>query len=232
MALVSVDYSEFETLKNRVKELEETVKEKDKAIASLKDGSRVIIRKEVQIEYIKGFDPFERTHGSAVDNSLYSHDEKPRRTVETSESYVNFEDVRLKVEEYMKSDIERSIRDRNETRDRYQSLVEEYEKKKKEFEDKEKSLKDEYDKKKADVISKYEKKSDEIKDGYLSMAESYKQTMDAKYKLYIRKAGCLRIIDERAKQALSLFHANRFFKPKGVDNLLEEIIRKCEECGD
>lgn len=51
MAVVNVDYSEFETLKNRVKELEETVKEKDKTIASLKDGSRVIIRKEVQIEY-------------------------------------------------------------------------------------------------------------------------------------------------------------------------------------
>lgn len=53
MAIVNVDYSEFETLKNRVKELEETVKEKDKTIASLKDGSRVIIRKEVQIEYAR-----------------------------------------------------------------------------------------------------------------------------------------------------------------------------------
>ena len=58
MAVVNVDYSEFETLKNRVKELEETVKEKDKTIASLKDGSRVIIRKEVQIEYERYRDPF------------------------------------------------------------------------------------------------------------------------------------------------------------------------------
>lgn len=58
MAIVNVDYSEFETLKNRVKELEETVKEKDKTIASLKDGSRVIIRKEVQIEYERFSEPF------------------------------------------------------------------------------------------------------------------------------------------------------------------------------
>lgn len=59
MAVVNVDYSEFETLKNRVKELEETVKEKDKTIASLKDGSRVIIRKEVQIvEYERYHAPF------------------------------------------------------------------------------------------------------------------------------------------------------------------------------
>lgn len=58
MAVVNVDYSEFETLKNRVKELEETVKEKDKTIASLKDGSRVIIRKEVQIEYETFSEPY------------------------------------------------------------------------------------------------------------------------------------------------------------------------------
>lgn len=60
MAVVNVDYSEFETLKNRVKELEETVKEKDKTIASLKDGSRVIIRKEVQIEYETFSEPYRR----------------------------------------------------------------------------------------------------------------------------------------------------------------------------
>lgn len=65
MAVVNVDYSEFETLKNRVKELEETVKEKDKTIASIKDGSRVIIRKEVQVEYERY--PFDRIDGSQTD---------------------------------------------------------------------------------------------------------------------------------------------------------------------
>ena len=90
MAVVNVDYSEFETLKNRVKELEETVKEKDKTIASLKDGSRVIIRKEVQIEYETFSEPYRRLRGIDKD-PLYSQDDKPRRTVETSESYLGFE---------------------------------------------------------------------------------------------------------------------------------------------
>lgn len=36
MAIVNVDYSEFETLKNRVKELEEALVKKDKTITSLK----------------------------------------------------------------------------------------------------------------------------------------------------------------------------------------------------
>lgn len=116
MAVVNVDYSEFETLKNRVKELEETVKEKDKTIASLKDGSRVIIRKEVQVEYERFSDPFRRM-GDIDKDPLYSQDDKPRRTVETSESYLGFEDVRLKVEDKMKDEINRSIKQRDYSRE-------------------------------------------------------------------------------------------------------------------
>lgn len=71
MAKVYVDYSEFETLKNRVKELEETVKEKDKTIASLKDGSRVIIRKEVQIEYETFSEPYRRLRGIDKDPLIH-----------------------------------------------------------------------------------------------------------------------------------------------------------------
>lgn len=128
MAIVKVDYSEFETLKNRLKELEETVKEKDKTIASLKDGSRVIIRKEVQVEYERS--TFDRIFGSQTDH-LYSRDDKPRRTVETSESYLGFEDVRLKVEDQMKDEINRSIKQRDASRESYESSVQEYKEKKK-----------------------------------------------------------------------------------------------------
>lgn len=130
MAVVNVDYSEFETLKNRVKELEETVKEKDKTIASLKDGSRVIIRKEVQIEYERYRDPFYEMGGIDKD-PLYSQDDKPRRTVETSESYLGFEDVRLKVEDKMKDEINRSIKQRDDSRESYESSVQEYKEKEK-----------------------------------------------------------------------------------------------------
>lgn len=154
MAVVNVDYSEFETLKNRVKELEETVKEKDKTIASLKDGSRVIIRKEVQIEYERFSDPFCRMGGNDKD-PLYSQDDKPRRTVETSESYLGFEDVRLKVEEQMKDEIKRSIKQRDDSRESYESSVQKYKEKEKKLDDKEKSLNDEYAKKEAALISEY-----------------------------------------------------------------------------
>lgn len=148
MAVVNVDYSEFETLKNRVKELEETVKEKDKTIASLKDGSRVIIRKEVQVEYERFSDPFRRMGGIDKD-PLYSQDDKPRRTVETSESYLGFEDVRLKVEDKMKDEINRSIKQRDYSRESYESSAQKYKEKEKKLDDKEKSLYDEYAKKRS-----------------------------------------------------------------------------------
>lgn len=204
MAVVNVDYSEFETLKNRVKELEETVKEKDKTIASIKDGSRVIIRKEVQVEYERY--PFDRIDGSQTD-PFFSRDDKPRHTIETSESYLGFEDVRLKVEEQMKDEVKRSIKQRDDARESYESSVQEYKEKEKKLDEKEKALE-------ADFLDK---------------GKAYKRQLEADYKTYKNQAGRLPLIYKNAKEALSLLNANRFFKPKGVESILAQIIQKCED---
>lgn len=228
MAKVYVDYSEFETLKNRVKELEETVKEKDKTIASLKDGSRVIIRKEVQIEYETFSEPFRRLRGIDKD-PLYSQDDKPRRTVETSESYLGFEDVRLKVEDKMKDEINRSIKQRDDSRESYESSVQKYKEKEKKLEDKEKSLNDKYAKKEAALISEYKEKEEALEAAYLDKGKAYKRQLEADYKSYKNRAGYLSSIYDNAKEAMSLLNANRFFKPKGVESILAQIIQKCEQ---
>ena len=228
MAVVNVDYSEFETLKNRVKELEETVKEKDKTIASLKDGSRVIIRKEVQIEYETFSEPYRRLRGIDKD-PLYSQDDKPRRTVETSESYLGFEDVRLKVEDKMKDEINRSIKQRDASREDYESRIDRYNKKEKELDDKEKSLKDKYANKEAALISEYKEKEKALEADYLDKGKAYKRQLEADYKSYKNQAGRLPLINKNAKEALSLLNANRFFKPKGVESILAQIIQKCEQ---
>lgn len=228
MAIVNVDYSEFETLKNRVKELEETVKEKDKTIASLKDGSRVIIRKEVQIEYERLSEQILRMRG--IDKKpLYSQDDKPRRTVETSESYLGFEDVRLKVEEHMKDEVKRSIQQRDESRAHYDSSVQRYNEKEKKLDAKKKSLEDMYAQKKADLISEYKEKGKALEADYLAKGKAYKQQLDVDYNYYIKKAGRLLSISDSAREALSLLNANRFFKPKGVESILAQIIQKCEQ---
>lgn len=226
MAVVNVDYSEFETLKNRVKELEETVKEKDKTIASLKDGSRVIIRKEVQIEYERS--TFDIICGSQTVH-LYSRDDKPRRTVETSESYLGFEDVRLKIEDQMKDEINRSIKQRDDSRESYESSVQEYKEKEKKLAYKEKSLDDEYAKKQEALISEYKEKEEALEAAYLDKGKAYKRQLEADYKSYKNQAGRLPLINKNAKEALSLLNANRFFKPKGVESILAQIIQKCEQ---
>lgn len=228
MAVVNVDYSEFETLKNRVKELEETVKEKDKTIASLKDGSRVIIRKEVQIEYERYRDPFYEMGGIDKD-PLYSQDDKQRRTVETSESYLGFEDVRLKVEDKMKDEINRSIKQRDDSRESYESSVQKYKEKEKKLDDKEKALNDKYAKKEAALISEYKEKEEALEAAYLDKGKAYKRQLEADYKSYKNRAGYLSSIYDNAKEALSLLNANRFFKPKGVESILAQIIQKCEQ---
>lgn len=228
MAVVNVDYSEFETLKNRVKELEETVKEKDKTIASLKDGSRVIIRKELQIEYETFSEPYRRLCGIDKD-PLYSRDDKPRRTVETSESYLGFEDVRLKIEDQMKDEINRSIKQRDDSRESYESSVQEYKEKEKKLAYKEKSLDDEYAKKQEALISEYKEKEEALEADYLDKSKAYKRQLEADYKSYKNQAGRLPLINKNAKEALSLLNANRFFKPKGVESILAQIIQKCEQ---
>lgn len=228
MAVVNVDYSEFETLKNRVKELEETVKEKDKTIASLKDGSRVIIRKEVQIEYETFSEPYRRLRGIDKD-PLYSQDDKPRRTVETSESYLGFEDVRLKVEDKMKDEINRSIKQRDDSRESYESSVQKYKEKEKKLAYKEKSLDDEYAKKEEALISEYKEKEKALEADYLDKGKAYKRQLEADYKSYKNRTGYLSSIYDNAKEALSLLNANRFFKPKGVESILAKIIQKCEQ---
>ena len=206
--------------------LEETVKEKDKTIASLKDGSRVIIRKEVQVEYERSV--FDRIDGSQTDH-LYSRDDKPRRTVETSESYLGFEDVRLKVEDKMKDEINRSIKQRDDSRESYESSVQKYKEKEKKLDNKEKSLNDEYAKKQAALISEYKEKEEALEAAYLDKGKAYKRQLEADYKSYKNQAGRLPLINKNAKEALSLLNANSFFKPKGVESILAQIIQKCEQ---
>lgn len=50
MALVNVDLSEYDAIRNRVSELEEQVKELKEDNASLKQNAKVILRKETVIE--------------------------------------------------------------------------------------------------------------------------------------------------------------------------------------
>ncbi len=108
MAVVNVDLSEYDAIRKRNSELEEQVKELKKLNESLKGGSKVILRKETVIERKVDAPSFSHRTGMPILKQCIRRDE-----VESSESYVNFEDVRLKVEQAMQDEVNRSIHDRN-----------------------------------------------------------------------------------------------------------------------
>lgn len=113
MAVVNVDLSEYDAIRKRNSELEEQVKELKKLNESLKGGSKVILRKETVLEHetdVPGYGPA----GLPTYKRRVSRD-----VIESSESYVNFEDVRLKVEQAMKDEINRSIDSRDYERHSY-----------------------------------------------------------------------------------------------------------------
>lgn len=109
MAIVNVDLSEYDAIRKRNSELEEQVKELKKLNDSLKQGAKVILRKETVVEVNVPRSRYGRFEPD------FDMEEKPttRRTIESSESYVNFEDVRLKVENAMQDEVKRSIYDRD-----------------------------------------------------------------------------------------------------------------------
>lgn len=107
MAIVNVDLSEYDAIRKRNSELEEQVKELKKLNDSLKQGAKVILRKETVVERKVDVPTYDRRSGLPTYKQCMCRD-----IVESSESFVNFEDVRLKVEQAMQDEVNRSIHDR------------------------------------------------------------------------------------------------------------------------
>lgn len=161
MAVVNVDLSEYDAIRKRNSELEEKVKELKKLNESLKSGSKVILRKETVVieRFFRKRSIYDDMfyHQPTEDNTCTEN----RHTLEPSESYVNFEDVRFKVEQAMQDEVNRSINDRNQEKQAYvemkNKLVNEQVGMKsnlqKEYEKKAKDLEEEYHRKECDFVS-------------------------------------------------------------------------------
>lgn len=192
MAVVNVDLSEYDAIRKRNSELEEQVKELKKVIETLKGGSKVILRKETTLVFNKP-----RTLWGD-----YEDEEPQRKTIDSSESYVNFEDVRLKVEQAMQDDVNRSIHDRNMEKQAYA--------------DKKNKLDNEYNGRKANLKKEYEKKTKDLEEEYLRK----------EYDFESEKQRVLNLLPKINKLATDLHDdlVNRFFMPKRAVVLAEAII--------
>lgn len=201
MAIVNVDLSEYDAIRKRNSELEEQVKELKKLNDSLKEGAKVILRKETVVEVNVPRPRFGRFEPG------FDMEEKPitRRTIESSESYVNFEDVRLKVENAMQNEIKRSIHDRDCERRAYV--------------DERNKLEDKYNGMKADLKKTYEKKEKELEEKYARMTGEFEA----------KRLRILNMLPKIAAMATDLRdELNKcFFKPKFAIKLAKDIIDFC-----
>lgn len=207
MAIVNVDLSEYDAIRKRNSELEEQVKELKKLNDSLKQGAKVILRKETVVvkQTLRRRSLFDEMNNLPQENDGFDED---RRTIRSSDSYVNFEDVRLKVENAMQDEVKRSIYDRDcEVKayyDKRNKLEEEFAKKEKEL--------------KEDNRRKFEEEERDLRDKYARMTgdfETEKNRVFNKLPNIASMATDLR--DELTKI--------RFFKPKLAIKLANDIIR-------
>lgn len=197
MAVVNVDLSEYDAIRKRNSELEEQVKELKKLNESLKSGSKVILRKETVVEReveIPSYD--DRTLMPTYKQRMC------RNVVEYSESYVNFEDVRLKVEQAMNDEINRSIHERDSERQSYA--------------DAKSKLDNEYNLKKADLENEYKNKADELE------RDNHRKECNFESE----KLRILNLLPKINKLAIELHDdlVKRFFMPKNAIKLAETII--------
>lgn len=202
MAVVNVDLSEYDAIRKRNSELEEQVKELKELNESLKGGSKVILRKETVVEYYEiEENPYRQIRGIGGLGEI-CEPRNVRRTIESSESFVNFEDVRLKVEQAMQDEVNRSIHDRDCERQSYA--------------DAKSKLDNEYNLKKADLEKKYKNKAEDLEEEY------HRKECDFESE----KLRILNLLPNIRKLAEELHDDlnNRFFKPKHAIELANSII--------
>lgn len=198
MAVVNIDLSEYDAIRKRNSELEEQVKELKKLNDSLKQGSKVIIRKETVVERVVDTPSYSHLTGLPTHKQFTQRDR-----VESYESYINFEDVRLKVEQAMQDEINRSINGRNHEKQSYA--------------DAKSKLDNEYNLKKADLEKEYKNKAEDLERSYQRKVCDFES----------EKLRILNLLPKTNKLATELRDdlTNRFFVPKHAVELAETIIK-------
>lgn len=214
MAIVNVDLSEYDAIRKRNSELEEQVKELKKLNDSLKQGAKVIFRKEVVVEYNEiEENPYRQVRGFGGLGKI-CNPKNVRRTIEFSESYVNFEDVRLKVENAMQDEVKRSIHDRDCERRAY---ADEKNKLDGKYNGMKADLKKVYEQKGKDLEAVYQDKERDLREKYARMTGNFEAER-------IRVRNKLPNIASMATDLRDELTKIRFFKPKLAIKLANDII--------
>lgn len=193
-------------MRNRNKELEERVKQLEEELKGCKDGSRVIIRKVMEQKEAGRFLYYDHPQR----RSIYSS-EQPKEIV-VSENYINFEDVRVKIEDKMKEDVEASIRFHNEQAENYSRKANSLES---EYSEKKSKLEKEYEEKKGKLDEKF---GNEIKNIKAEIDKVRAENAELKRRAREKFSSISNLAIEATERLESMW-----FKPPHVISLVREI---------
>lgn len=202
MSTLHIELSEYDAMRNRNKELEERVKQLEEELKGCKDGSRVIIRKVMEQKEAGRFSCYDHLQGRPIYGS------EQTKEIVVSENYINFEDVRVKIEDKMKGAIEASIRFHNEQADNYSRKANSLES---EYSEKKSKLEQEYEEKKGKLDEKF---GNEIKNLRAENAEIKRRARE--------KFSSISNLAIEATERLE----SMWFKPSCTISLIREIVNK------
>ena len=198
MSTLHIELSEYDAMRNRNKELEERVKQLEEELKGCKDVSRVIIRKVMEQKEAGRFSYYDHLQGRPIYGS------EQTKEIVVSENYINFEDVREKIEDKMKEDVEASIRFHNEQAENYSRKAN--------------SLESEYSEKKSKLDEKF---GNEIKN--IKAERDKVRAENAELKRRAReKFSSIRNLAIEATERLE----SMWFKPSCTISLIREIVSK------
>lgn len=197
MSTLHIELSEYDAMRNRNKELEERVKQLEEELEGCKDGSRVIIRKVMEQKEAGRF-YYDHLQGRHIYGS------EQTKEIVVSENYINFEDVRVKIEDKMKDAIEASIRFHNEQADNYSRKAN--------------SLESEYSEKKSKLDEKF---GNEIKNLKAERDKVRAENAELKRRAREKFSSISNLAIEATERLESMW-----FKPSCTISLIREIVNK------
>ena len=209
MSTLHIELSEYDAMRNRNKELEERVKQLEEELKGCKDGSRVIIRKVMEQKEAGRFSYYDHLQGRPIYGSEQS------KEIVVSENYINFEDVREKIEDKMKDAIEASIRFHNEQAENYSRKENSLES---EYSEKKSKLEQEYEEKKGKLDIKFDNDTKNIREN-LNKTRAALENLERSTRS--ERTGIHRLANEALEQLQSMW-----FKPSQAISIVREIVSK------
>lgn len=152
-------------------------------------------------------------YGHLQERPIYGSEQT--KEIVVSENYINFEDVRVKIEDKMKDAIETSIRFHNEQADNYSRKANSLES---EYSEKKSKLEQEYEEKKGKLDKKFDNDTKNIREN-LNKTRAALENLERSTRS--ERTNIHRLANEALEQLQSMW-----FKPSQAISLVREIVSK------